>query len=183
MRREIRELQHSIVRLDDDPDQEYFVLSVPRPNLGQAPRCKLLPLGGTDVMDVDLARITPVLLKDCLDLDEAFSLAVSSILHRPPSMIGLSALSGRTKLKHYQLRPLLKYFQNPSRRLLIADEAGLGKTIEALYIMVEEMNRRPLDRVVVLCPSHLKGKWWWEILSRFGIGFSRGNFHDLIQLI
>src|SRR4051812_13168210 len=49
----------------------------------------------------------------------------------------------------YQFKPLLKILDSPDRRLLIADEVGLGKTIEAGLILTELQARRPLDRVLV----------------------------------
>lgn len=177
-------LEKHIVRYKNDKLGPHFlVLSIPQPDLGQKPMCKLIALDGTEVFEEDLDEIEPVYLRGDIDLDTAFAFVVSRMLKLPPSKIGLTALAARTRLLLYQLRPLIKYFNTPSHRLLIADEAGLGKTIESLYILVEEMNRKPLNRVIVMCPSHLKGKWWWEILSKFGIGFSTGGFNELLDLI
>lgn len=74
----------------------------------------------------------------------------------------------------YQLVPLLLALQqveteeqNPLR-LLIADDVGIGKTIEALLIMTELLERRIVNRVAVLCPPHLCDQWQQEILSKTG---------------
>ncbi len=82
-----------------------------------------------------------------------------------------SAFLCRTIFKAYQFRPLLKYFGEAAKRLLMADEAGLGKTIEAGYIIVEEIARSGASRVVILCPSRLRKKWRAEMWRRFGLPF------------
>ena len=56
-------------------------------------------------------------------------------------------------------------------RILIADETGLGKTIEATYILIHEMTVSPMNRVLILCPSSLIYKWKWELWRRFGLRF------------
>jgi superfamily II DNA or RNA helicase len=79
--------------------------------------------------------------------------------------------ASRTELHGYQYRPLLKYLNSPFRRILIADEVGLGKTIEAAYIFQEERARHNLQRVLVLCPASLRVKWQNELHQRFGERF------------
>ncbi len=93
-----------------------------------------------------------------------------------------SSIGGaRTKFKPFQFRPLLKYMDSPNDRLLIADEVGLGKTIEAGYILIEEMAKNPLTRVLIICPSHLRYKWKWEMSYRFGIPFRIVNGQNLLE--
>ncbi len=59
----------------------------------------------------------------------------------------------RTTFRPYQFKPVLKLLQTGKARLLIADEVGLGKTIEAGLIWTELEARREADRVLVVCPS------------------------------
>jgi superfamily II DNA or RNA helicase len=94
-----------------------------------------------------------------------------------------STVSGRTKFEPYQFRPLLKYIASPQKRLLIADEAGLGKTIEAGYILVEELLRHPLRKVLVLCPSHLKAMWRRELWWKFGLPFRTVTSRGLLEAL
>ena len=85
----------------------------------------------------------------------------------------LYALYGsRTKFEVYQFKPAVKFLSNPDQRLLIADEVGLGKTIEAGIIYLELQARIGLDRVLVVCPSSLRHKWHDEMKSRFDEEFS-----------
>ena len=68
---------------------------------------------------------------------------------------------------NYQLVPLLMALSSPSRvRLLIADDVGLGKTIEAGLIVKELLLRRAARRVLVLTPAHLRYDWQ-EAFRRF----------------
>ena len=65
----------------------------------------------------------------------------------------------RIQFLPHQYKPLLKFLESDDRRLLIADEVGLGKTIEAGLILAEVKARQKADRVLVICPSRLRQKW------------------------
>jgi SNF2 family DNA or RNA helicase len=78
-----------------------------------------------------------------------------------------SYLSSRTVFRVYQFKPVLKLLGSPYARLLIADEVGLGKTIEAGLIWSELDSRTALDRVLVVCPGGLRRKWQVEMDRRF----------------
>ncbi|MBI4564832.1 MAG: DEAD/DEAH box helicase family protein [Planctomycetes bacterium] len=75
--------------------------------------------------------------------------------------------ASRTQFYPHQFKPVLKYVDSPKKRLLVADEVGLGKTIEAGLILAEERARNPLRRVLVVCPSALRQKWEIEMSQRF----------------
>ncbi|MCK8785623.1 DEAD/DEAH box helicase [Roseomonas sp. NAR14] len=69
----------------------------------------------------------------------------------------------------YQLVPLLMALRLSVPRLLIADDVGIGKTIEAGLVLRELMDRGEVDAFSVLCPPHLVEQWVGELKSRFGI--------------
>lgn len=69
----------------------------------------------------------------------------------------------------YQLVPLLMALRLQVPRMLIADDVGIGKTIEAGLILRELMDRGEVDAFSVLCPPHLVDQWTIELKSRFGI--------------
>ena len=69
----------------------------------------------------------------------------------------------------YQLVPLLMALKLDPVRLLIADDVGVGKTIEALLIARELLDRGDINRTVVLCPPHLVDQWLTELDVRFHI--------------
>nr|WP_306270521.1 helicase-related protein [Ornithinimicrobium sp. HY1793] len=74
----------------------------------------------------------------------------------------------KTLFRPYQFKPVLKLLNSGSMRMLIADEVGLGKTIEAGLAWTELEARMRADRVLVVCPSSLVTKWQREMDERFG---------------
>lgn len=69
----------------------------------------------------------------------------------------------------YQLVPLLMALRQEVKRLLIADDVGIGKTIEAGMILRELIDRGEVDRFTVLCPPHLVEQWTAELSEKFDI--------------
>ncbi len=67
----------------------------------------------------------------------------------------------------YQLVPLLMALKLDPVRLLIADDVGVGKTIEAALIARELLDRGDIERFTVLCPPHLVDQWVTELEARF----------------
>lgn len=82
-----------------------------------------------------------------------------------------SLKASKTLFRAYQFKPLLKFLNSPNRRLLVADEVGLGKTIEAGHIMLELKARRELKSVLIVCPKSLQEKWKAELYEKFGLAF------------
>ena len=74
-----------------------------------------------------------------------------------------------TRFYPHQFKPVLRFLDSPSNGLLIADEVGLGKTIEAGLIWTELRSRYDARRLMVLCPKFLRDKWRDELRNRFGI--------------
>jgi superfamily II DNA or RNA helicase len=69
----------------------------------------------------------------------------------------------------YQLVPLLMALRLSTVRLLVADDVGIGKTIEAGLIVRELMDRGEIAKLAVLCPPHLVEQWQSELESRFNL--------------
>ena len=69
----------------------------------------------------------------------------------------------------YQFVPLIMALRLEPVRLLIADDVGVGKTIEAAMIARELLDRGVVRRIGVLCPPHLCEQWAEELLSKFNI--------------
>lgn len=69
----------------------------------------------------------------------------------------------------YQLVPLLMALKLDPVRLLIADDVGVGKTIEGALIARELLDRGDIERLAVLCPPHLVDQWVGELEARFHI--------------
>lgn len=91
--------------------------------------------------------------------------------------------ASRTRFYPYQFKPLIKLLDSPRHRLLVCDEVGLGKTIEAGLILVELRARQTMDSVLVVCPSNLTAKWKLELGLRFAEEFRILQVRDLLEYL
>ena len=81
---------------------------------------------------------------------------------------GLTALlSASVELTPHQVDVVRRILSDPLQRYLLADEVGLGKTIEACAIVSQALRDNPSERVVVVVPSTLMGQWKRELSWRF----------------
>ena len=76
------------------------------------------------------------------------------------------------QIKDYQLEPVAKALRMPRVALLVADDVGLGKTIEAGLVIEEMLLRHRARRVLVVCPASLTLKWRDEMRDKFGLSFT-----------
>ena len=83
----------------------------------------------------------------------------------------------------YQFKPVLKFINSPTERLIIADEVGLGKTIESALIWIELQARRQAKRLLVVCPRILANKWRDELRTKFLLDARIVDFSDFQQEI
>jgi len=74
-------------------------------------------------------------------------------------------------IEDYQLDPVVRALDMPRVNLLIADDVGLGKTIEAGLVVQEMLLRHRARTVLILCPPSLRYKWRREMLEKFGLAF------------
>ncbi len=74
---------------------------------------------------------------------------------------------GSVELHRHQLAVVRRVAADPVQRYLLADEVGLGKTIEAGALIWQFLARRPNGRILVLAPDHLREQWAAELLDRF----------------
>ena len=89
----------------------------------------------------------------------------------PPREPVASPFHGGVCVESYQLVPLLKALRMPRVSLLIADDVGLGKTVEAGLILTELLLRRRIQRVLVLTPASLRRQWQEELWEKFSLRF------------
>jgi len=98
--------------------------------------------------------------------DIALTLTWTKLRH-PLSDTLYSFAASKTLFRAYQFIPALKILASTTGRLLIADEVGLGKTIEAGIVWSELEQRHTLRRTLVVAPSSLTLKWQIEMSRRF----------------
>lgn len=95
-----------------------------------------------------------------------------------------SLKASKTIFKPYQFKPLLKFINSPNKRLLVADEVGLGKTIEAGHILHEIKARGELRHALIVCPLSLQEKWKVELYEKFGLSFKIiSNTDDIVDTL
>jgi len=82
-----------------------------------------------------------------------------------------SPFFGAVQVEDFQLVPLLKALRMPRISLLLADDVGLGKTVEAGLILTELLLRRRIRRVLILCPAALRKQWQQEMKTKFSLSF------------
>lgn len=82
----------------------------------------------------------------------------------------------------YQLVPLLKALRMPRVNLMIADDVGLGKTIEAGLIISELLIRRRINRILILCPAALRLQWRDELADKFSLPFDVVDSDSTLRL-
>jgi len=103
---------------------------------------------------------------------DAFLLAsrwsLSSVLEGLPLQ---APFRGAIQIEDYQLEPVVRALRMPRVNLLIADDVGLGKTIEAGMVMQELLARQRIRRILVACPASLQRQWAEEMLSKFALQF------------
>lgn len=80
-----------------------------------------------------------------------------------------SPFHGAVQVEDYQMVPLLKALRMPRINMMIADDVGLGKTIEAGLILRELLIRRRIRRVLVLTPASLRVQWRDEMWDKFSL--------------
>jgi superfamily II DNA or RNA helicase len=156
--------------------REWIVLPSPSPEL-----LNVRPLSGTDD---DAQLIVPALetvpveaatfaapAGDRLDTQDGARLLADALrlsLRRGAGPFRSAAHLG-VEPRAYQLVPLMMALKQPVARLLIADDVGIGKTIEAGMILREWLDRGLTDRFSVLCPPHLVDQWVSELSEKFDI--------------
>ena len=74
-------------------------------------------------------------------------------------------------LQDFQLDPLVRAIDMARVNLLIADDVGLGKTIEAGLVIQEMLLRHRIRTVLIVCPASLQEKWRVEMMEKFGLEF------------
>jgi superfamily II DNA or RNA helicase len=80
-----------------------------------------------------------------------------------------SAATAKMELLDWQLEPALASVRDLAPRMLLADEVGLGKTIQAGLVLAELLARGQLSRAIILTPPGLRDQWAGELRTRFGI--------------
>jgi hypothetical protein len=93
-----------------------------------------------------------------------------------------SPFHGAVQIEDFQLVPLLKALRMPRVNLLLADDVGLGKTVEAGLILSELLLRRRIQRVLILTPASLRLQWRDEMWEKFALQFDLIDRGETVKL-
>lgn len=139
----------------------------------------LKPLGG---MDAEMVEISPQLEEVraatfSLPNPQGVGDARTCAILRDAVRLGLRSSTGpfrsfghiAVEPRPYQLVPLLMAMRQETVRLLIADDVGIGKTVESLLIARELLDRGEVRRMTILCPPQLAEQWQKELAEKFHI--------------
>lgn len=110
--------------------------------------------------------------------------AIRALVNQVSRTAGLTGLwSSLVELHEHQIEVARRVLSDPLPRYLLADEVGLGKTIEAGLVIRQHLTDIPDARVLILAPSHLIGQWKDELKKKFlvadfGLGRVKVAAHD-----
>ena len=156
--------------------REWVVLPETRDDL-----LRLRPLGGAEddatLIYLPLEPEAPVPATFDLPNPDAPGSQQAALLLRDALRLKLRAGAGpfrsfgnlNVEPRAYQLVPLLMALKLDTVRLLVADDVGIGKTIEAGLIARELLDRGEVERLAVICPPHLCEQWQQELAEKFAI--------------
>jgi SNF2 family DNA or RNA helicase len=184
----------TLVRSIDNPGRNGVITNTP-PRVKPAGRYVQVRWsdGGLDYIHEDEIECV-----DNLDFQDPFSLVEQgrygragdlrrnlTYVHLSGKLANLVYSMGITNTDFYphQYRPLLALLDSPVNGLLIADEVGLGKTIEAGLIWTELRARFDMRRLLIVCPAMLREKWRDELRSRFGVDAQIVKADDLLDAL
>lgn len=115
---------------------------------------------------------------------DAIRWSTKSAYPEPAQLFLTSPLRSSILLHNYQLYPLYKAMLMPSVRLFLADDVGLGKTIEAGLVTSELIAQRGIRRILIICPASLQRQWKDELKEKFHLDFTildRDEIYDTKQ--
>jgi len=130
--------------------------ALPLEDSDTVPHAFFLPLEGSGIRTV--AQGLPPVTPGDLALHHLFLRVFRlSMMHGTAPLVSLQR--SRVIPTNYQLVPVMMALDMPRVRLLIADDVGLGKTVEAGLVAVELLARRQAERILVVCPPNLREQW------------------------
>lgn len=93
-----------------------------------------------------------------------------------------TAASAAIELLPHQLEPALAVLRGIGSRVLLADDVGLGKTVQAGLIVAELITRQAAERVLILTPAGVRDQWADELQKRFALTAAHADSASLRQL-
>lgn len=151
------------VALKSNPNKQFPVIEI-LPSLNTETRYKVFVDNAPEIYyQSQLIHITNIPTARHKLTSNALKARITALQLQTPSASRLYSLNtGRIQFVPYQYRPVLKLIRADRPRLLIADEVGVGKTIEAGLILKELKARMDINSVLIICPKALVAEHKWR---------------------
>ena len=168
-----------IVTLVSDPDTKMPITSI-IPDPSETRYTVFYNNGKATFYESQLQPVVEIEVAPTLSADGLRAYLTSVHLLSPSASNLYSLRFGRVQFVPYQYRPVMRLIRADRPRLLIADEVGVGKTIEAGLIIKELKARSNIASVLIICPKALisERKWFWE-MKRFDEHFEELDSNSL----
>lgn len=165
-------IKGSVIRLKANPELTGAVIEVMEPEGGEK-RYSVFHDGTIATYYASQVQLADFTIQRKAVSPAELHAALSAIQLLTPNTSHLYSLfASRIQFVPYQFRPVIKLIQSDRPRLLIADQVGVGKTIEAGLILKELQARRDIKSVLVICPKPLVAeRKWLEEMKRFDESF------------
>ena len=164
---QVVEARGRLWRVERSDDQVLYV--VPLEQVEASPVALFLPLEGAGIRPMAAGR-PPVEPGDPVLHDLFLRAHRFTMMHGAAPLVSLQR--SRVIPTNYQLVPVMMALEMPRVRLMIADDVGLGKTIEAGLIAVELLARKRAQRVLVVTPANLRVQWQQAFKYFFHLAFT-----------
>lgn len=170
---EIRTQDENVFRIIGTENFEGRIIYITNDDKGQEQRIDELDLH----CSIELTTPKQRLISGQLDSLKAFRLRCETLtqLHKLQQSLVKGLLGSRTSLLPHQVYIAHEVAKRYAPRVLLADEVGLGKTIEAGMILHYQLHTGQANRVLIVVPATLSHQWLVEMLRRFNLRFSLFN--------
>lgn len=164
-----------ITRVQQRSGLNYYVGNPGHPQNGEEPASQELILPESELAQLPPRNVaSEALLNGQFDSLARYELRAETMLRRQDSLGSpLRGLGGnRTALLPHQLYVAAEIGDRHAPRVLLADEVGLGKTVEAGLILQRQLQSGRISRILIVVPDNLQHQWLVEMLRRFNLRFA-----------
>lgn len=178
------------VRLRRDPHQSGIINQIKTRNnrtfveIQFSNNIRQIPIEQIEIVPRQIETPSDLILRNIIDHPTELKRRLSHVrLSGKLNNIFYAMETSDTTFYAHQFKPVLSILNSPSGNLLIADEVGLGKTIEAGIIWTELLVRNHYNKLLIICPKVLCDKWKLEMQTKFSLDAQIYNKAELVEAI
>ena len=178
------------VRLRRDPQQSGIINQIRNQNgrsfvvIQFSNNTRQIPIEQIELVPTQIERPSDLISRNIIDHPSELKRRLSHVrLSGRLDNIFYAMETSDTTFYAHQFKPVLSILNSPSGNLLIADEVGLGKTIEAGIIWTELLVRNHYKKLLIICPKVLCDKWKLEMQTKFSLDAQIYSKTELVEAI